>query len=155
MTIALYGSYHPQEEKQLLIQLKNKLIDNGYTSTYLVQDYPRKGESDLEISERSLLFSDVNFLIFTKGGKRLGLVRELAFVAVSEEMVDKAWACVVFDQIVNGESSIPPLSLEDIHNSGIRRREFATFQELEDLAIGTAFWYLKKLAPVLRRRARI
>ena len=96
LNITIYGSYQPTEEKQLLLSLKAILIDEGYVNTMLVDDRQDPDLDALEKSKMCLLYSDVNFLIFTKRGKRLGVARELAFVAEDEGMRHKINHCVVF-----------------------------------------------------------
>jgi hypothetical protein len=77
MNITIYGSYYPPSDEQLLLDIKQILIDDEYENTSLVREYQRnESEDSLEISKKCLLFSDLNYLIFTKTGKRLGLVRE-------------------------------------------------------------------------------
>jgi hypothetical protein len=148
--VTIYGSYNPKKEKDLLLSLKQILINEGYGKTVLVDDRKQQDSDPLEISKMCLLYSDVNFLIFTKQGKRFGLVRELAFIAEDIRMRPKLSHCVVFDKIVNNESSsIPPLSISDIKNVRIHRRTFKTVEELKDAIVSEAYWQLKSLSNVI------
>src|SRR3990172_6145467 len=133
LNITVYGSYFPKSEKQFLINQADFLRKKGYTNTFIVDEYPSPSLSisNLELSIRCLEFSDVNFLIFTRNGKNQGVSRELAHIATSTTMVDKVQFCTVFDQVKDEQGSVPPLSLDDINNSGILRREFNSEQQLQ------------------------
>ena len=85
--------------------------------------------------------SDVNFLVFTGAGMRHGVVRELAYVA-DPVMKRKAVDCVVFDQIVNGGSSVPDLSMCDLRNAQIHRYEFSNELELRDGFLTNVQYYI-------------
>jgi hypothetical protein len=100
----------------------------------------------------SLLFSDVNFLVFTKRGKRLGLARELAFVAEDERMRSKINHLVFDETPTKNSSSVPTLSSSDIQNARINRRSFKTPDELKEAIISEAYWQLRRLSPVLSSR---
>jgi hypothetical protein len=100
----------------------------------------------------SLLFSDVNFLVFTKRGKRLGLARELAFVAEDERMRSKINHLVFDETPTKNSSSVPTLSSSDIQNARINRRSFNTPDELKEAIISEAYWQLRRLSPVLSSR---
>jgi len=150
MTVTIYGSYHPKKEKDSLIDCKTALIADGYQQAKLVTDYPTTG-SALDASKECLLYSDVNFLVFTKGGKRLGLVRELTFIATDERMRTKVDHCVVFDEFKK-TTSIPKLSSDDIVNARIPQRTFTRLEELKEIMVKEAFWHLRRLAAILRSR---
>jgi hypothetical protein len=107
----------------------------------------------LELSEACLKYSDANFLIFTSTGMGKGVTRELAFAATSPEMITKVTSCVVFDEIVEERSSMSNLSLIDIANSGISRREYRNIDELRNAVIKEAFWQLRRLSPFLAKRS--
>lgn len=156
LIISIYGSYRPQKEEEFLLRQKQFLIDLGYSGTKIVKDYQDKSElPPLEISKRCLLYSDVNFLIFTREGKRYGVIRELAYIADSKDMVSKTPYCTVFDQLKDGLGSVPPLSLDDIKNSGIVRHEFYEEKDLQEAIKTKAFWYLRKLKSDLETRVDI
>ena len=153
LNITIYGSYFPASEKKLLLSVKKLLIDVRYEKTVLVEDrIKKKGSDSLEISKRCLLYSDVNFLVFTKTGRRLGLVRELAFIAEDENMRLKIPNCMIFDQVVREKSSVPDLSNSDIKNSRMNCRRFVTNDELKKAIVNEAFWRLRSLAHVLYSR---
>lgn len=156
LIITVYGSYKPKEEEDFLSRQKQFLIGLGYSETKIVKDYQERSElPPLEISKRCLLYSDVNFLIFTREGKRYGVIRELAYIADSKDMTSKTPYCTVFDQLKDGRGSIPPLSLDDIKNSGIVRQEFYEEKDLQEALKTKAFWYLRKLKGDLESRVDI
>jgi len=154
MTMTIYGSYYPQSEKDFLISQRNFLRDKGYVNTNIVDDYldPEPDITSLEKSTRCLEFSDVNFLVFTREGKRYGVSRELTHIATSSTMIDKIPFCTVFEQIRDERGSIPPLSLDDINNSGINRREFETEQQLQTALSQQSFAKLRRLQSTLIKR---
>ena len=154
ITITIYGSYYPQSEKDFLIEQRDFLRDKGYENTNIVDDYPDL-DPDITLLEKSircLEFSDVNFLVFTREGKRYGVSRELTHVATSNNMIDKIPFCTVFDQINDNRGSIPPLSLDDINNSGINRREYQTKDKLQTALSQQAFAKLRMLQSTLIKR---
>lgn len=125
MSITLYGSYKPDSEMRFLERQRDFLKSNGYIRAALVADaHVTGGAGPLEASKRHLANSDVNFFIFTRAGRRLGVTRELGYVADDPGMRNKATDCVVFDEVANGKTSIPPLSMCDIGNVRIDRLEF-------------------------------
>ena len=141
ITITIYGSYQPSEEKKLLLNLKKYLVDQGYVQTSIVEEYQNDGDDPLDVSKRCLQYSDVNFLVFTRNGRKFGVIRELAFIAESHLMVQKTPFCVVFEIMNDGKGSIPPLSLSDIRNSGIIRQEIQNENDLKKFALAKSFWY--------------
>ena len=147
LTITLYGSYSPKDEKAFLIKRKKFLIQNGYTETKIVQDYQDEHPSlnASEVSKRCLEFSNVNFLIITNKGKKLGVTKELGYIADSTRMVDKQAYCIVFDQKIGNRSSLSQLSLDDIKDIRISVREFTTTRQLEVALLTEAFFFLRKL----------
>jgi len=155
INITIYGSYSPESEMYFLTKQKEFMINNGYALTKLVIDYDDGTLSPLEISKRCLMFSDVNYLIFTRNGKKYGVIRELAFVSDAPEMIDKTQYCVVFDEIHDSRGSVPPLSLDDIKNSDIIRHEFSSEKDLQEALLSKSLWYGRKLKRMLLSRADI
>ncbi len=155
MEITIYGSYFPQKEKDFLIRLKEALISEGYTSTRIVEDRPSNGLDEFQASKASLEFSDINFLVFTFGGKRLGVVRELAHCTSSITMTDRRWRCVLCYEVKGNRSALPPLStkeVEKLHMSKIRQIQFSDETQLQKAMIGISWKYLNDLAEELRSR---
>lgn len=154
MGITLYGSYSPPSEMRLLENLRDFLQSEGYDRACLVKDDPAAVVGPLEASKRYLENSDVNFLIFTRGGKRLGVTRELAHVA-SAAMRDKVADCVVFDQLVDGNNSVPDLSMCDLHNAQITCYKFHTELDLRDGLLSRSQDYVLSKHDLLAKRPSI
>ena len=131
------------------------LRSKGYALACLVKDGDGDGDGDgvtaLEASKRYLENSDVNLLIFTGAGKRLGLVRELAHVA-DPSMRIKAADSVVFDQVIDGASSVPALSMCDLGDAEIQHYEFRDESELQIGLLTRAQDYVMHKHDILARR---
>ena len=151
MSITLYGSYYPRSELRLLERQRDRLVGAGYVLTGLVKDGPDDGIGPLAASKRYLENSDVNFLIFTKAGKRYGLIRELAHVAEALTR-SKVLDCVVFDQIVDGRSSVPDLSMCDLRDGKIPRHAFHDESDLSDALLTRAEHHVFDKQDMLARR---
>lgn len=154
MSITLYGSYYPPSELRLLERQRDRLVGAGYALAELVKDGSDDGIGPLEASKRYLENSDVNFLIFTKAGRRHGLIRELAHVAETLAR-SKVLDCVVFDQIVDGRSSVPDLSMCDLHDGQIPRHAFHNEPELCDALLTRAEHYVLDKQDLLAQRPSI
>ena len=121
--------------------------------TNLVEDYPNKtNKNALEISIDCLETSDVNFLIFTREGKNQGVTRELTHIATEPDMSSKAKFCTVFDETKDERGSMSDLSINDIENSGIERREFQSEGQLQKALLQQAFAKTRMLKDVLTNR---
>lgn len=151
MSITLYGSYRPPSEMRLLEQRRDHLRSAGYVQAGLVKDGADDGVGPLEASKRFLKHSDVNFLIFTKDGMRHGVIRELACVA-DAMMESKVEDCVVFDQVVDGRSSVPDLSMCDLSNAQIYRYAFSDESGLREGLLMRAMRYVILKQDILARR---
>ena len=153
MSITLYGSYYPPSEMSFLKRQRDFLRNEGYALACLVKDGDGDGDgvTALEASKRYLENSDLNFLIFTRAGKRHGLIRELAHVA-DLSMRMKAADCVVFDQVVDGASSVPDLSMCDLGDAKIQHYEFRDEPELQIGLLTRAQDYVMRKRDILDRR---
>ena len=136
---------------RILRELQKLLIDAGYEDTKLVIDR-QSNEDDLDASERCLLYSYANFLIFTHRGMRHGLIDELSFIAQDARMHGRILRCKVFDQIRNRRSAIPRLSMGRVERRRIPRRSFHTIPELKDAIVREAFWHLRDMRTDLTGR---
>ncbi len=141
--ITIFGSYYPPKEKEFLKKLKSKLITDGYINTILVEDKLTEEFDPLEISQMCMVFSDINILVFTRKGKRYGLIDELVFLATDPRMHDKREYSIIFDHN-DGRSSIPDLSSSRIRNSNLRLRTFNNYNELEEIIGREIFWILRE-----------
>jgi hypothetical protein len=146
INITLYGSYYPDNDKLLLTELKDLLRENGYSNTILVEDRQLPEDDPLEISQKCMLFSQINLLIFTHTGKRHGVIDELSFITSDQQMFEKIHFCIVFDQVKGRKSSIPSLSMSRIKRYAVQRREFRTTQELKTIIIKETYWLMRKWA---------
>jgi len=112
MSITIYGSFFPKKEKELLEKVVINLIDNGFNDSGIVGDRLRPIFENLtpyEASEFYLENSDVNFFIFTKMGKRLGVTSECEHLIRYPAMYSKWNNCVLFDQFVDDRGAIGQL----------------------------------------------
>lgn len=153
LNITIYGSYFPNTEKTFLEEQRNYLRTRGFVKTNIVDDFDDldSNSTPLEKSIRCLEFSDVNFLIFTRAGKAQGVSRELTHIATSESMLDKIPFCTVFDQMRDNIGSVSVLSLNDIENTGIGRREFENEAQLRDRLYQQAVAKLRMKKNILRK----
>lgn len=154
MVITIYGSYIPDSELKFLEAQRDFLIKNGYEKTKLVKEYHEQYPSltPYQVSKDCLLYSDVNFFIFSKEGKNQGVTVELHIAATDDSMADKVKHCIVFDQIKDNYGSISSLSIDVIENVGIIKRDFVSEGDLQNALLQKAFLSLRILQNVLRRR---
>lgn len=145
LEITLYGSYYPKREKLLLLDLKRILIENDYLRTSLVEDRQSMGEDPLETSQNCMLFSHLNLLIFTRTGKKHGVIDELTFLT-SDRMSEKIRFCIVFDQVQGTRGSVPPLSMSRVNIYGIPLKEFKTSRELKEVIVKQTYWLMRRWA---------
>lgn len=153
MAITIYGSCFPDSEKQFLARQRDFLRNMGYAKTGLVTDYRHSPEATP--SDRSIMcleYSDVNFLIFTRNGKNQGAIRELTRIAISHTMIDKIPFCTVFDETGDKNGSISDLSINDMENSNIVRREFQNEAQLQKALMRQAFAKTRILKEPLKTR---
>ena len=153
MSITLHGSYYTPSEMSFLERQRDFLRSKGYALAFLVKDGDGDGDgvTALEASKRYLENSDANLLIFTGAGRWLGLVRELAHVA-DPSMRIKAADCVVFDQVTDGASSVPALSMCDLGDAKIQHYEFRDESELQIGLLTRAQDYVMHKRDILARR---
>lgn len=97
--IIIYGAYNPPAtnthlgEKERLQMLKNHLEQDGYSRTFLVDDF--EGDNALDKSLDSLDYADLNIFIFTCRGKTGSVARELA-EAIKRKIL---WKCLVYEEV--------------------------------------------------------
>jgi hypothetical protein len=144
LNITIYGSYYPKEEIRLLEDLKKALVNDGYSKTALVNERKTKSDDPLEISQQSMLFSDINLLVFTRRGKRHGVIDELSFITSDRGMMDKIQFCKVFDQKLNKRSSVPDLSRSRIKRYGVQVRTFRSTERLKTTIKIDVYWLMRR-----------
>jgi hypothetical protein len=83
--ILILGAYRPESAKKRLEKLRNRLIERGYSNTYIVADYPDNNKSgeDWNIywerkSNKLMLHSDLNLFVFFANCSNEGITDELA-----------------------------------------------------------------------------
>lgn len=160
LRITVYGSWHPAPEKDLLLEIVNFLRANGYENTDVVEGdkRPNLWEADsYTISTFYLENSDVNFLIFTHQGKRMGVTAELSHILESPRMCDRLGSCVVFNEIKKSRPAVGKMQIdrmiqlnEDIIQ--IQVVDYKSKEELFEAVLAHASSLLKKFGPRLDPR---
>lgn len=97
--IIIYGAYNPPRanthlgEKERLEKLRDRLKDDGYSKTYLVDEF--EGNDALDKSLDALEYADLNLFLFTCRGKTDSATRELT------EAIKKIilWKCLVYEEV--------------------------------------------------------
>lgn len=156
LEITVYGSFKPDSEKQRLINLVEAIRDEGFPSCDIVGGELRRlidGVND------SCMFylkrSDVNLLVFTHRGKRLGVTDELAYVLYSLEMRQRRHHCAVFDQTSrDGYSALTFKQVEQLKELSMLHVEFKNKRDLHKNAVGTVHNLFKELRVELQMRLR-
>lgn len=117
--IIIYGAYNPPSdgkhlgEKERLIKLRDRLRNEGYVTTYIVDDFPSDDKSSIPNLEKSfdcLEIANLNILMFTCRGKTGSVARELMY-AIDNHLLYK---CKVFEEINNGILAMETLIKEEL-----------------------------------------
>jgi hypothetical protein len=152
----VYGSFWPKREKSKLVRLAEKLRERGFPDTDIVGGPLRPSIEGLDCFELSVFYldeSDVNFLVFSPKGKRLGVTTELDHVLNSPQMMLKRRFCVVLDEIHNGRSSIGALQRARLRElADVSIVQFHDGGELLDACYSWARQFCRQLDPELRSR---
>jgi hypothetical protein len=150
LKITIYGSYYPEKDKSLLRDLQRILRQKGYPNTFLVEDKQTKEDDPLQISQLCMLYSDINLLIFTHTGKRLGLVDELSFLTSNPAMSQKIDFSLAFDKLHKRQgqewTSIPDLSMSRMKRYGVQRREIKPSEDLKEIIVKETYWLMIRWA---------
>lgn len=155
LQITIYGSFRPLAEKERLLKLVEVLRKKGYVSCDIVGGDLRPNPGNLKVDELSQFYlenSDVNFLVFTHEGKRLGVTDELGYTLHSPVMKKMRQFCAIFDELTPGYSALTSLQLERIKEIGLRYCEFYSDKQLHEAAVATAWDYVVILLNDLRAR---
>jgi hypothetical protein len=134
------------------MKLKNILIADGYSKTFLVEDRQNPDDDPLDISQMSMSFSDILILVFTRNGKKYGLIEELAFLTTDINMQEKMAYTILFDENDGTRSSIPDLSTSRVRNANLRLRTFHHYTDLENTICKEVFGILREY--VRRKKGR-
>jgi len=117
--IVVYGAYNPPAdeeqfgEKERLIKLRDRLRNEGYVNTYIVEDFPTNEESDIPNLDKSLdclELADLNILVFTCRGKTGSVARELIY-SIEHHLLYK---CKIFEEVSNGIPAMETLLKEEL-----------------------------------------
>lgn len=137
--ITVYGSFKPDSEKQRLIKLVEAIRAEGFPSCDIVGENLRPLINSVnESCTFYLKSSDVNLLVFTQRGKKLGVTDELGYILYSPEMHQRRHHCAVFDQpSKTGYSALTLSQVEQLKDLSMLHVEFKSKRELHLNAIGT------------------
>jgi len=118
--IVIYGAYNPPSdekhlgEKERLIKLRDRLREDGYTNTAIVEDFTSSEASDTPNLEKSLdclEWADLNILVFTCRGKTGSVARELIHAIDDPKIL---WKCRIFEEIDRGIPAMETLLKEEL-----------------------------------------
>jgi len=156
LEITVYGSFKPDSEKQRLIKLVKAIRSEGFPSCDIVGGKLRPLTNGINNSCMFYLkTSDVNLLVFTQRGKKLGVTDELAYVLYSLEMHQRRHHCAVFDQTSRSEYSALTLKqVEQLKELSMLHVEFKNKRDLHKNAIGTVHNLFKERRLELQMRLR-
>jgi hypothetical protein len=156
LRITVYGSFSPPHEKDNLLRLAQHLRERGFDETDIVEG-PRRpnpwGFDSHQISEFYLQCSDVNFLVFSRFGARLGVTTELDLLLDSPVVATRRSFCVVFDQMEGTARSLGKLQQDRLAELGeIPVVPFETWEQLHEVAYLWGVEFCKRLGSTLRAR---
>lgn len=160
LRISIYGSWWPDEQKQILRDLVSFLRTKNFIETDIVEGERRpnvKGLSSINISVHTLEVSDLNYLVFTREGTRLGLTTEFDYVLFNPRMIDTWGKCIIFNQHDGDRDSINDLQRSRLDELNYLRPRipvvpFQTIDELHDSAYAYAVDCTKAIGHLLRLR---
>ncbi|WP_048140492.1 hypothetical protein [Methanosarcina horonobensis] len=149
--IIIYGAYNPPGdgehlgEKERLIKLRDYLRNNGYISTYIVEDFPsdeKSISSNLDKSFDCLKFADLNILVFTCRGKTDSVTSELKYV-IGNNLLSK---CRVFEETHNGIPAMGTLLKEELRTERyhVVSVEYDNDIDLHEHVLGDVFSFFEK-----------
>jgi len=149
--IIIYGAYNPPSkgthlgEKDRLIKLRDHLRNDGYTDTYIVEDftYDKKSVSpNLDKSYDCLNFANLNILVFTCRGKTDSVSSELKY-AIQNNLLSK---CRVYEEVRNDIHAMGTLLKEELTNERyiVFKVEYENDNELHELVLGDVYSFFVK-----------
>jgi hypothetical protein len=160
MRCTVYGSFQPPEQKEQLEDLSRHLRNKGFKNVDIIggplRPHPKDFDS-YQISIHYLEESDVNLLVYTLKGSRLGLTTECDHVLNSPLMFKRWGSCIIFNQTDSNGQSIGQLQRDRLMeiNSGQQRIPvvpFETHNELLDSAYNQLVDFHKAIGSILRQR---
>lgn len=149
--IIIYGAYNPPPdgihlgEKERLIKLRDRLREDGYTDTFIVEDFPSDDRSDIPNLEKSLNclgMADLNILVFTCRGKTDSVAREL-FHAICKPTI--LYKCRIFEEVYKGISAMGTLLKEELssHRYEVKKVKREDDDDLYELVSSDVFLFLR------------
>jgi hypothetical protein len=139
LAIIIYGSYHPPNQKERLLKLRDYLRTKGYESTYLVEDLsPHLPSRDAwSISKFAIENADLNLFVFSFQADLGGVSLELDWALRQPNHSVKSVAFVEITQ--KGRPAISSLLLGRALEEGqrVRIRYFSDDAELHSAALNT------------------
>lgn len=133
INIVIYGAYNPPSarkhlgEKERLIKLRNRLRGDGYTNTFIVEDFASSRESRIPNLEKSfgcLDWADLNIIIFTCRGKTGSVATELNHALEDPAII---WKCRVFEE---SDKRIP--AIETLIKENLLSRRYTVTQIIRE-----------------------
>jgi hypothetical protein len=164
MRCTVYGSFQPPEQKKQLESLSLHLRSNGFTNVDIIGGPLRPHPIEYNSYQISIFYleeSDVNLLVYTLTGSRLGLTTECDHVLNSPSMFKRWNSCIILNQTdPEGKDSIGQLQKDRIMeiNSGQQRIPivpFETYEELAEIAYYQLIDFHKALGSILRQRINL
>ena len=152
--IIIYGAYNPPAtkahlgEKERLEKLKNRLKEDGYQRTYLVDDFEGNNEGDTALAKSldALVYADLNIFLFTCRGKTGSVGRELT-EAIKKKIL---WKCLVYEEVYE-KSYIRITAMETLLKDDLKDNRYSPIEvmredddELYRIASSEVFQFLKK-----------
>ena len=154
MRIGIYGAYFPEKDHDVLIRLRDKLSEEGFSATYLVediQDRGRLGSDNFLKSKFSLEQSNINLFVSTFTGMAQGYTVELQHVLSNLELIFKS--CILpeteYDENKNEiHSALTSLLEQDIAGINFKvskwiRGNFEDLVEAAKAQIDGLYYYVK------------
>ena len=161
LRITIYGSFWPNNQKCKLLEIVDFLQEKGFEDTDIVGGILRPNPGELNIFDLSMFWlkeSDLNFLIFTREGKRIGVTTELDQILISPDMYEIWSNCVIFHQIEDDRDSIGDLQKSKIRDLNKNRERvcivpFETWENLKSDLYLHAFDCYKAMSNILYIRS--
>jgi hypothetical protein len=160
--VGIYGAYFPERDHQILVNLRDRLRVEGFTTTYLVEDVEDRGRfrNDRFLkSQFSIEQSNVNLFVATFNGMAQGYTIELQHILRNPEFIFKS--CILpeseFDE--NGNTvhrAVTSLMEQDISGVNLKVSQWqkGDFEDLLESAKavidGLYYYYLKHRPEDLR-----
>jgi hypothetical protein len=153
----IFGAYKPAQAKSRLLSLRDCLRAKGYTSTFLVENFPKPVKEPNETNEGYFLrkseywleHCDVGFLVFFCKARNDGVGQELRHLC--DNLIDRVWRhTVLVEKKCYGSFLIA--GLLERFDELLGQAFFTSDADLCDLAYGRFPDYIRKLHHHVRNR---